>query len=264
MEKRTSLGVILCAVIIGVLATILALSLTGVFSTKEPSDNNIVDNKDEDIDNSSMGNNNSSNSEQTYTVYNKGDLITLSDGSKWLVLADSDKNNDVVKLMNVGDFGLYGSSCETQSQFIYCKDNHDYNALVNEYFNKNIPYKGSYIESLINSFATSIPASLKEVDGYHIRLLSLNDIFEYDNNWKESDGIYYYTGSNLNKALLQTWTMDTVEYEDGYSGRGGNFYVLCPGDASSLQEEFKAPYLTGGAIGLSNIKPVIYAYKTSL
>jgi len=56
MEKRTSLGTILCAVIIGILATLLTLSLTGVLNIKElidKDDNNVVDKNDEDGKNSS-------------------------------------------------------------------------------------------------------------------------------------------------------------------------------------------------------------------
>lgn len=202
------------------------------------------------------------NPETKNKEYLKGETITLKDNSKWLVLADSDENDEIVKLMNINDFVLYGSSCENQNEYVYCDDDSEYDTLVNEYFNSLTKYKGSKIESLINSYVDLIPVTLKEVDGYKIRLLSINDIFEYDNNWNKIDGNeYVYTGTKLNEAFLGAWTMDTVESR--CSGNCGNFFVVLQ-DYNDNTNIVEKTYLGMGYSGLANIKPVIYVLKSSI
>ncbi len=212
--------------------------------------------------------------ENTKKVYTKGEKITLSDKSTWLVLSDSDETEEVVKLMNVNDFIFYGSPCSEQKEYIYCDNlsNDDHDALMYEFFSSKATYKGSNIERIVNSYESKVPAKLKEVDGYKIRLLSINDIFEYDNNWeKQDENMYKYIGSKLEESFLGAWTMDTVGnkcygqvQENGRcSGNTGVFFVANQTYNYETQN-IEGTYLTGGASGLSQVKPVIYAYKNSI
>lgn len=163
--------------------------------------------------------------------------------------------------MNINDFVLYGNSCSNQPQYIYCTEQYDDSKLFKEYFNKNTEYKNSYIEEIVNSFADLVPVPLKEVDGYKIRLLSINDILEYDNAWDKKDSdTYFYTGNNFNDNFLGTWLMDTVENQCDNCSK---FFVV----KTVNNPEASIPngiYLESGALGLSEIKPVIYAYKDSI
>lgn len=256
-NQKNNKGVIaLLIVIIVILSVLCVLFATGTISFKS----NDVDNNE--INQNINENDNDKTNDVNNKRYLKGETVTLKDNSKWLVLADSDENSEVIKLMNINDFILYGSSCKNQDEYIYCDDDSDYTALVNEYFNSSTTYKGSKIESLINSYASLIPAKLKEVDGYKIRLLSINDIFEYDNNWKKIEGNeYIYTGNSFNDNFTGAWTMDTVESR--CTGNCGNFFVVRK-DYNYDTNEIEKIYLGMGYSGLAELKPVIYVLKSSI
>ena len=257
-QKNSKVVIVLLIVIIVILSALCVLFATGTisFNLDKTNDSDVNENIKDKNENSDLAD------EIKYRKYAKGETIILKDNSKWLVLADSDENSEVIKLMNINDFILYGSSCKNQEEYIYCDDDSDYSALFNEYFNSSTTYKGSKIESLINSYANLIPAKLKEVDGYKIRLLSINDIFEYDNNWEKVDGNeYVYTGNSFNDDFTGAWTMDTVESR--CAGNCGNFFVVRK-DYNNDTNEIKKIYLGMGASGLANIKPVIYVLKSSI
>ena len=257
MEKKNNLGVIiiLFLIIIGLGGYIIYDKVLSPKTNNGITDNNGTENT-------------------RYKVYTKGEKITLSDKSTWLVLADSDENTDTVKLMNMNDFVFYGSSCGEQDEYIYCDnlsyDEHD--NLFFEYFSSKATYKGSNIERIINSYESKVPVTLKEVDGYKIRLLSINDIFEYDNNWKKiNENEYDYIGAKLEESFLGAWTMDTVGnkcygqvQENGRcSGNTGVFFTVrkCYDDETNSPDK---TCLSGGASGLAEVKPVIYVYKNSI
>lgn len=248
--------IVLLIVIIAILTTLLVLFATNTITLN-------------------TNNNNKENSESKveYQVYSKGQTITLSDNSKWLVLADSDKNNDVVKLMSIDGF-VVGTkteywSCETSTtdSKIYCKDDASSTAISHEYFNTTITsYKGTYIDSLVSSFADKIPVRLKEVDNYKIRLLSINDLMEYDNNWrKENEERYVYTGNSFNEEFAKVFLMDPTPVEGQCNNNCGRFFAVGTELEDWNNPSSKIIYaITPGYSGIPTMKPVIYAYKDSI
>ena len=110
-----------------------------------------------------------------------------------------------------------------------------------------------------------IPAELKTVDGYKIRLLSINDLLEYDDRWENH--VYTGTFSEFPEVFHKVWLMDIVEdrcrgkfQENGRcQGNSSSFYVV-----RLDYNGGKGIWLGGGASGISSVKPVIYALKSSI
>lgn len=265
-DKGKNVIIGLLFIIIIILGTLVILFATGTITLNT---NNNDDKK-----------NTNETSKIKYQEYTKGQIVTLSDTSKWLVLADSDKNNDAVKLMSIDNFVFNEKSeywsCENQGvdKHIYCSEDGNLSrAVFDEFFNGNITtYKGTSIDSLVNSFASLIPATLKEVDGYKIRLLSISDLMEYDNNWKkDTDKRYIYTGNSFNKAFDGTFLMDVVDLKYQCNNNCGRFYSV--GEELDYYFDESGYYVETGKIvnsiiqghtGIPSIRPVIYAYKDSI
>jgi len=204
---------------------------------------------------SKVGENNSvnnlipGNNEETkqYTTYNKGQEIKLSDNSEWLVLKDSDEKSDYVVLLSKKD---------------YTTNDNYYNAISTEIYNNTTQYENSSLKQYLNSLESSIPVSLKEVEGYKIRLITIDEIFSFDSNWtyNSDNDSYTYNGINLNKNFKGILTMTHTKCTEG---KCTAFYNLS--ETQCLTDNCNKKYsLEHWMSGIGGIKPVINVFKDSL
>ena len=205
------------------------------------------------VDNNSSAENGKLDSENiqentnTFKSYKKGDEIILSDNSKWLVISDSDENTDYVTMLSEKDFADYLSPTDGKYSFDYIGMNNDNIEKIQEYFN----YK-----------ASTIPVELKEIDGYKIRLIKLEEIINYDNNWTyDSDtDSYNYSGELLN-TFKNVLTMTKTKCSQGkcapYYSTGCQQKIVDDGKPDNC-------FISHWQIGFGGLKPVINIYKSSI
>lgn len=194
---------------------------------------------------------NTDNEQQViFKEYKKGEEVELSDGSKWLVLKDSDKSLDYVVLFSYEDF----SSNVSES---------DYDKLFKELLTgESFDFNKSYVKEYLESKKDDIPVKYKTINDHDIRLITLNEVLEYDNNWK-LDGtthIYEYSGTKLNDYFNFYLTMTPYIY----GGKGGPVYIGLRSscyDDSNCTETYSIGHW---AAGLGGLKPVINALKSSI
>ena len=183
-----------------------------------------------------------------YTIYSKGQEVKLSDNSEWMVLKDSDETTDYVVLLSKKD--------HTSSQ------NNYYISVSDEVFNNNTQYDSSSLKQYLNTLETNIPVTLVEKDGYKIRLITIEEIFAFDNKWtynNENDS-YTYNGTNLNDNFRGILTMTHTKCSEG---KCTPFYNLS--ETQCLTEDCNKQYfLEHWMSGLGGIKPVINVSKESL
>ena len=214
------------------------------FINKEVKESNAVEQKENTEKNDEINNNNNS---ITYKVFKKGEEIVLSDNSKWLVINDSDENTDYVTVLSEKDYSDYLAPTDgsyNSADFIVNNDNFE---KILEYFN----YKASII-----------PATLKEVDGYKIRLIKLEEIINYDNNWTYDDNTdsYNYSGE-LNNEFRNVLTMTHTKCSQGkcapYYSTGCQQPIVDDGNPVKC-------FISHWQLGLGGLNPVINIYKTSI
>ena len=193
-----------------------------------------------------------------YKEYKKGEEIVDSNSNRWLVLADSDSNQDYVVLLGRNDY-----SDELQGE--------EWFNVSDELFNEDPEYSTSDLRKFMDSKATSIPFELKEIDGYKIRLVTLEEMLAIDDNWdyvKEED-LYVYT-DDINKIheYLESglMSMTKTKCSPNDPNRGGKcwaFYVTsgteCYG--ANCTRNF---YITNYNVGIVGLKPVVNVLKSSL
>lgn len=252
MERRTSLVTVLCVFIIGILATLLTLSVTGVINIKElidNDDNNVVD-KDED----------NNGDEISYKEYKKFDEVTLSNGTKWVVIKDSDKTQDYVTLLSKEEFVLSDNDVQGYGDYFVKVSADDYSKIFSQAIDANATYNGWKLKEILeNKIILNIPINLKEVDGYKIRLITIDEIMQLDNNWvyDEQYDSYQYNGTDLATYLRKILTMTKSR---NTSGRTVGFHKL----STSYNDMIPVHYISAGMIGFGGVKPVINVYKTEL
>lgn len=232
MENKKNGLTIVLVVIIAILCCVIGWLLGSKFADTEQ---NIINNNKEE------------NETQKYIVYKKGQEIKLSDNSEWLVLKDSDETSDYVVLLSKKDYNP--------------SDNY-YNAIDTEIYNNTTQYENSSLKQYLNSLESSIPVGLKEVDGYKIRLITIDEIFAFDNNWtynSENDS-YTYNGTNLNENFKGILTMTHTKCIEG---KCTPFYNLS--ETQCLTEDCNKQYfLEHWMSGIGGIKPVINVSKENL
>ena len=182
-------------------------------------------------------------------AYKKGEELTLSDGSKWLVIFDSDKNKDYVTVIGRKDFAEYVTNeYDEIDKEIYSTEKYDDNW-----------YKTSKIKAFMDSKINKIPVSLKEVDGYKIRLIKTQEVIDFDDNWSynnERDD-YNYTGSNFNQYFKGVLTMTASKCHDKTSaGKCMPMYNI----GSSGNDYFITHWISG----VGGLKPVVNIDKAAL
>ena len=190
-------------------------------------------------------NNNQKEEENTvsYKEYKINDEIILDDGSKWIVIKNSSKESDYVTLIAKDSKDITNSDI--------------YNILFNDIFKTKPNYDNSELKKYVDSLANDILVNLKEVDGYKIRLITVNEILELDNNWEYDDenDNYTYVGTNYENMLFVGLTMTKTKCTTG------KCIAYYSNDHDTIKKTY---YLSDYALGLRQIKPVRNVYKTEL
>lgn len=185
-------------------------------------------------------------------AYKLGDSITLKDGSKWVVLKDSLSSQDYVTILS------------TDVDFVNYLQGSEWDA-VYEQFLEFKQYKNSALDKFMQSQSSIIPATLKEVDGYQIRLITLDELFVLDNNFKynEETDSYKYIGSSTPNYPKGITTMTPIK-RAGY-GKIWAYYTavqtVCYDQQKDCKEEH---YISTYKSGLGGFYPVVNVYKNSI
>lgn len=231
MENKKNIIIILLVILIAILSGIIGFVLGSKNS-------NEMDNQKQKEE----------NKETKYITYQKGQEIKLSDDSAWMVLKDSDENTDYVVLLSKKDYTPSAGS--------------NYDSIDNEIYNKDTQYDNSALKQYVNSLESQIPVKLKEVDGYKIRLITVEEILDFDNNW-QYDNIkdsYTYAGEKVNENFLGILTMTHTKCDKGKCTPFYNLSETQCFDGICNKEYFLEHWI----LGLSGINPVINVSKDSL
>ena len=195
--------------------------------------------------------NNGEEESTKYKAYKKGDELTLSDGSKWLVITDSDENTDYVTALSAKDYSTGDFPNGTD--------------ILNELYSSDIYYDSWYSNSKIKEYfdskITSLPVTLKEVDDYKIRLIKVQEVIDFDSNWEynEERDTYYYKGTNFNQYFKLLLTMTPSKCR-GNTNAGKCMPMYSISGTSSTGEYYISHWL----LGPGGFNPVINIEKTSL
>lgn len=264
MERRTSLFTVLCVFIIGILVTLLTLSVTGVIDIKKFINNDVVDkdkgNDDVDKDKGNDGD------KISYKEYKKFDEITLSNGTKWVVIKDSNKDQDYVVLLSKESFEFGETNSSSSDNYFVKTTNDELYQLDKELYNTYETYDNCILKKILEERAIkNIPVNLKEVDGYKIRLITVDEILSLDNNWsynKEGD-LYSYTGNNLVDYLDSILTM-TRPQQPIVSKRASLYSIYTTTNYETGTSETAIYPFAPFAMRNTSTKPVINVYKNEL
>lgn len=234
-KSNAGLIILLVLVILGLVGYIV---YDKVLSKDEPETGEVTDQ-----------NNNGENQNTTYKVYKKGEELTLSDGSKWLVISDSDETMDYVTVLSSKDYSEDGIT--------------EYESISNEIYSTEVYTENWYNNSKIKEFLTSkiatIPVTLKEVNGNKIRLITVQEILDFDNKWeyKEERDDYNYTGNTFNQYFKALLTMTPSKCQNkSTAGKCAPLYNT----GSTNTEHFISHWL----LGVGGLNPVINIEKSSL
>lgn len=232
-----------------IILSIIILGLCGFIIFDKVSSNK-VDGKDENK-NSNNGVNN--NDKEDYLKYKKLEEIELKDGSKWIVIKDSDEKSDYVTAL-------------AMKKYDELIDSETYKKLQNEIFEsyEKINYDNSETKKYVDSLVKLFDVKLKEVDGYKIRLLKIEDIFELDENFEYSYDSYTYTGTkNLDNFLGMTMSntkCDRKEHEKCTLFYNVDF-TACYNPEGCGDTKY---FITNYSIGIGGFRPVINVYKSEI
>ena len=230
-NKNNKIIFILLVLIIIILSTLCILFASGIVSF-----NNINNKPSEDINQLN---------DKEYKLY---DEVTLSDGSKWLVLEDSSKDSDYVTLIK--------KDYEAVTDTVY-----------NEIVNQKVTYQNSSLKKYLEAMINTIPVTLKEIDGYKIRLLTVDDIYKIDKNWTydEKNDTYMYNGSKTNISKFQNFTSLTMTETKCSEGKCASFYLWTTSEVLSGEDTIESiSSIDRWYLGIPSIRPVINVYKNSL
>ena len=165
--------------------------------------------------------------EKKYREYIIGDIVNLND-NPWYVIENSNENIDYVTLINL-NYDRKIRDCNTEYK----------------YLNERKYFEGEYLSSL--------NVDLKEVDGYKIRLITLDEYSNLVTLIKQNvDDIMF----NYKVSLKYDWvknintlSMTKVDYYD-MNNTCINWYIQ-----SSIKQVF------GRKEGFINIQPIIHLIK---
>ena len=92
----------------------------------------------------------------------------------------------------------------------------------NNYSECNNNYDTSFIKTVVNNWSNSFNSDLKEVDGYKVRLLNIDELFEnlgYDRGIRVTDSVYsktYNVPSCIYNSNYSHWTMSGLGDSDNW------------------------------------------------
>ena len=239
-------------ILIGILVTIIIIliGLCIYFAFIKQGNSTIINNSK----------NSETNNSSKYETYNKGSEIVLNDGSKWIVLSDSSSSQDYVTAIAVVDTQLTDNYSSKYGEEI-----------SNEFFNYNnskVNYDDSYTKKALEEYyLPKISAKLKVVDGYKIRLITLDEILNLNSGWvynADSDS-YTYTGTDkISNSILACTTMTHTKCNRSTTDKCSAFYVITTGCESFDSCNNPKYYIEHWISGLKPLVPVINVYKTEI
>ncbi len=243
-EKNVNTGLVV--LVYALFAVIIAMGVY-ILVDKTSQDKEITNNGG-NINNNDVNN----TTKVEYKEYKVGDEITLSDGSKWTVIKNSGTTEDYVTALGQEDYATYLQV-----------DNGAYD-VFNQMYKKFVEYKGSALDKYMQSQQSRVAAALKEVDGYKIRLITLEELFALDNNWIENTySGYKYTKSSWSDLIpMGITTMTLVSDKDRESGKQWAYYTVSA--TQCLSECEVEHYITTYKFGMGGFFPVVNIYKYSI
>ena len=249
-KVNTGLVVLICVLFVVIIAMGVYILVDKTSQDKEITNNGGNINNNEIIDNVNKDNDVNNTTKVEYKEYKVGDEITLSDGSKWTVIKNSGTTEDYVTVLGQEDYY------------------EQWNGGASLY-NKLIEYKNSELDIFMQSQQSRIPAELKEVDGYKIRLITLDEIFAITSSWEQtsSDGYwsaYKYTKEDWNDVIpVGISTMTPITLPSVYEGSYLPFYKIISSECLGA-ECTKHYYVSRSDSGLGGFYPVVNIYKKSI
>lgn len=236
MENKKNSLTIFLIVIIAILCLVIGWLLGSKVANSEP-----------EIKDENNGFSDVSSEQKKYKAYKQGEEIKLNDNSEWIVLKDSNEEVDYITLLSKKEYEPTGNN---------------YDILFDELTSKDTQFNNSQLNQYLQSLENQMPITLKEVNGYKIRLITIDEIFAFDNNW-QYDNIndsYTYMGQNINENLKGILTMTHTKCTEG---KCTAFYVAS--ETECLYENCnKQYYLAHWAPGFGGVKPVINVSKELL
>lgn len=195
--------------------------------------------------------------EEKYVTYSKLQTITLNDDSKWVVIKDSDEKSDYVTVISTISYAQYADENDQNISWIADSTN-DKKLFKNTYGDfmteSNKEYKDSSFPKILEKIKSTYNFKLKQVNGYDIRLLTLEDVKELDDNWKyEYDG-YTYTGNKDLSVIESTLMMSSTKCTEGKCNKLYNTYPM----------NSNVSVINSYSLGYPDIKPVINVYKSEI
>ncbi len=192
--------------------------------------------------------------EEKYKKYEVFENIELKNGSKWIIIKNSDEKSDYVTAIakNTYDEAMQGEI---------------YEKISSEVFNsEKINYNQSEIKKYVDSIGEKLNVKLKKVDNYTIRLIKLEDLFAIDNNFKYDDEIDHY--NYLGTYDLSNFLGLTMSTTKCTTGKCQSYYNLSCGPCVANQEGYDNSnpryFVDHWSSGLMPIRPVINVYKSEI
>ena len=187
----------------------------------------------------------------TYKEYKKGEQVKLSDGYTYTVLYDSDKNQDYITVIsNVGYYINNNNVENTNTEvFVPGDEQADFNVI---YGSLGLTYDetvSKVLETVNSKYIKLDSSKLIEVNGSKVRLLTLDDIYNY------------YGKENFTSGAASI----------DYNGTADLFDTLTMADSSNFSNGKQMPLLTltkksivAWTLGVPAVRPVVNIYKSNI
>ena len=239
-NKKSNNVLIICVTII-LLAIIAAVVVIFLNSKKDSNSNKTTNDQ-------TVNNNTNNQEDKTYKEYQKGDEIVLGDGTKYYVIADSGKSQDYVTIISQTELKV---------------EEPDYTKISNDYYASNgkVSYDNSSIKKFVESQKEKYPVEYKNVNGYDIRLITLDELLSLD-KWELGENDTYKIESKNTKFSVLSNVM-TMTPSKCTEGKCASFYAL-HSDYCTDDSCIPKYYIGVWSLGLPTIHPVLNVLKTSL
>ena len=194
------------------------------------------------------------NNQVIYDSYSVGDVVTFGD-SDWRVIKNSDISQDYVTLVRSKEL-LKDASDDSSWKFEY---------------GANVDYNSSSIKNYIET--TYLPLlgadNLKEVNGYKIRLISIDDLVALGCSVYDS---IEYVCTDAPSWIVQssnTVGMGSINWTMTSYGDDSIYQVVSGGPANTFLAESGGTIVASivnsdGALGAAAVRPVINLLKSSI
>ena len=195
---------------------------------------------------------------EVYDAYEIGDKVTFA-GSDWYVIEDSNQNQDYVVLLKervltnseLGEYANNGTSAMAYyySDTCHLAGSYGYSESVRTECNGYSDYSQSKIKEAVDAYMDSknISNSLKEVDGYKIRLIKLDEL---------QSNLGYGNSTDLYDSV-PNWV---------YGNNIGNYWTMTSNGVKAVYYVYRLGQIRNYGIDntSSAVRPVINLYKDAI